>query len=114
MFAVGDGLDISGDTLSRSNEFTEQTTLSGGLHSRSVVSDLSYSTINASDATISGNPTFTDSPNFTEPIYIGNTGSTVKGALCFDVANNLPRLKLRMNGVDYIFNCDASVTAGSG
>lgn len=64
--------------------------------------------------TFTGEPTFTGQVTFTEPIYIDNTGSTVKGALCFDVANNLPRLKVRMNNVDYIFNCDTSVTSGSG
>ena len=76
--------------------------------------DLTTSQIYLYNVTISGNPTFTGEVTFDEPIYIDNTGSTVKGALCFDVENNLPRLKLRMNGVDYIFNCDTSVTGGTG
>ncbi|MBR1804850.1 MAG: hypothetical protein IJ774_00530 [Selenomonadaceae bacterium] len=148
-------IDASG-TISGSPIFTGKPEFNGGFFASSVRSDLSNATIKATSASInarnasinacgasidagvsnnfvsnpnatilgnpefsgnpnfSGNPTFTGYVTFTEPIYIDNTGSTVKGALCFDVANNLPRLKVRMNGVDYIFNCDTSVTSGSG
>ena len=81
--------------------------MSGGFVSRFVASDLTRSTI-------SGDPIFTGKVMFSEPIYIDNTSSTVKGALCFDIENNLPRLKLLVNGVEYIFNCDTSVTGGAG
>ena len=64
--------------------------------------------------TFSGNPQFTGNPTFNKPIYIANTNSYVQVGLCCDVTDGKPRLRLRMNGYDYIFNCDTSVTSGSG
>lgn len=119
-------------------KFTEKPTLSSGIYAPSTESHLGGSTIRAhaalidaggvgatASASISGNPIFSGNPmftgnvTFTEPIYIDNTGSTVKGALCFDIDSGKPRLKMRIPGAgssytDFIFNCDTSITGGTG
>ena len=92
---IGNGLAMNGDTLNvtisggsgeNSNEFTERVTFNGGIYSRSTENNLSRSTINASFASITGNPTLSGEVTFTEPIYIDNitsTSTTKKGALWY-------------------------------
>ena len=72
-------------------------TLSGGFNASSAESYLSDSTISANGVTISGDVTFN------EHIRIKADDTAVFGTFDWEFNNNQPRLRLRVNGTDYLF-----------
>ncbi len=117
-------------TLSGNPTFTGKPTLSGGFVSKSIASDLSYATINASNSsinasnatvtgaiagnpTLSGNPTFTGKPVLSGGFNASNTSSDLSGSTINARRASINAGYASINAADSSINATNATVAGN-